>query len=111
MKIVEIQYKKRGNEIKIVGFKNVLGVKELIEQAGYNEYEEYAKDYPFFCRIFNVIRIDIIKEDTPKNIYLKEEDILTCSEFDEIIKEMKKAGSRLTQIKKETEEEVKTIKI
>ena len=111
MKMAEIQYKKIGDKIVIVGFKNVLDVKGMIEQAGYNEYKEYAKGYPFFCLVFNKIRIDMIKKDIPKSIYLKEEDILACSDFDEIIKEMKKAGSRLMQIRKEAEEEIKTVKI
>ena len=111
MKMAEIQYKKKGDKIVIVGFKNVLNLEELVKHLGEDSYFRYIHSSPLFYQILGSIIIETLKDSTVEILHIRPGDILTSSEFNEIIKEMKKAGSRLMQLRKEAEEEVKTIKI
>ena len=111
MKMAEIQYKKIGDKIVIVGFKNVLSLIGLIQQIGYDKYIKYIYSFPIFYQRQNSIIIETLEESTTVIFHVRLGDILTSSDFNEIIKEMKKAGSRLMQIRKEAEEEIKTVKI
>jgi hypothetical protein len=111
MKMAEIQYKKIGDKIVIVGFKNVLNRGELVKHLGEDSYFKYIYSSPLFYQKQDSIIIKTLKDSTVKIFHIRPGDILTSSDFDEIIKEMKKAGSRLMQIRKEAEEEIKTVKI
>ena len=110
MKMAEIQYKKIGDKIVIVGFKNVLNRGELVKHLGEDSYFRYIYSSPLFYQKQDSIIIKTLKDFTVEILHIRPGDILTSSEFVEIIKEMKKAGNRLAQLRKESEK-INTIKI
>ena len=85
--------------IKITGFENV--------QEAVNLPSQYLKGCPRFVTngpINNIDKIFITFENS-KQKYLTKGMLITESEFDEIISEMKQAGKRLAEINREIEAE------
>lgn len=139
MKIAELVYEEqKDGKVKVVDFKNVASFIEVKKVVGNEGVRQYQKSPPYFLKILpdsillhftlknfskyfrnnlNKITKKSVKKarvigDNEYVLMLSRGDVLTQDGFTEVVKLMRKAGDRLTAIRKELEQaKLKIVKI
>jgi hypothetical protein len=111
MKQSVIKYRRLvGDQIKIVGFKNVATLNRIEKQFGENVGKVYGNTIPNFSKIDkDSIAIKMTAETEP--LVLKVNDTLTKQLFQEVVASMKAAGRGLMEIKDQVDNVVREVRI